>query len=139
MKRVFLLVVAFCMLFLVACGGPKWDEIFQVQIIDENVVFGQYLDGTIDNYEAENDYDIYEITNTTSNTYRDVTVVVTVHNSSLTGKDYDFSYESYIGTMKPGETVEYRLLMSDVYDAGLESGKELSFPDKAISEIKFAE
>lgn len=139
MKRVVLLVVAFCMLFLVACGGPKWDEIFQLQVVEESVLLDQYLNGEIDNYELEYDYDIYEITNTTSKTYRDVTVVVTIHNSPLVGKDYDFSYESYIGTIKPGETVEYRLLMSDVYEAEEESGKELSFADIEISEIKFSE
>ena len=75
----------------------------------------------------------------TSKAYRNVTLVVTVRNTSVLGKKYNFSYESYIGTIQLGETVEYRLMWSDIYKVAEEEEKEISFAEKEISKIKFSE
>ena len=135
-KIIFLIII---LILSTGWSKPKWSDVFQVKLIDKNVLFSQYLEGTISEWDLKYDYDIYEITNTTSKAYRNVTLVVTVRNTSVLGKKYNFSYESYIGTIQLGETVEYRLMWSDIYKVAEEEEKEISFAEKEISKIKFSE
>ena len=68
-------------------------------------------------------YSIYEITNNTHRTFRNVSVVIEVE--YFNGK---FKYEdSVISIIHPGETVEYRLYSEDYKEAAEEQGKYLIY------------
>ena len=60
-KIIFLIII---LILSTGCSKPKWSDVFQVKLIDKNVLFSQYLEGTISEWDLKYDYDIYEITNT---------------------------------------------------------------------------
>ena len=76
-------------------------------------------------------YYIYEITNNTHRTLRDVTVVIEVE--YFNGK---FKYEDSVDSIiHPGETVEYRLYSEDYKKAGEEQGEYLIYVYGGTPEI----
>ena len=94
----------------------------------------KYIDYVSD-LETGNSYRIYEITNNTHRTLKDVTVVIEVE--YYNGK---FKYEdSVMYSIHPGETVEYRLYSNDYKEAGEEQGKYLvSGGTPEIVKIKYS-
>lgn len=135
MKR--LVVVLIAVILLVGCA-PSWEDVFEIRIIKQNVVFDGYLNGEYENYLEEYDYDLYEITNTTSKTLHDVYVVIFVNNGDVISSDYkDFEYKDYIGSILPGETIEYKLTNSDIQEAAKEHNTGLKFISTEIKRIEF--
>ena len=98
---------------------------------DLKVVYVDRVSKTdVGNY-SESSYDLYEITNTTNGTLKEVVVIVSV--DTIYG---EFEYEDSVSyTIKPGETVEYRLYDKDYQSAAQEQNIELGFLSVSSVEI----
>ena len=95
-------------------SSTQWTREFDLKYVDY-----------VNVWETDNgdSYSIYEITNNTSRTLKDVSVVISVE--YYNGK---FKYEdSVISIIHPGETVEYELHADDYKEAAEEQGKHLIY------------
>ena len=115
-KKIWILIPVLVVIVAVIwyVSSTQWTRDFNLKYVD-NVNVWETDDG--------DSYYIYEITNTTSRTLKDVTVVIEVE--YYNGK---FKYEdSVISIIHPGETVEYRLYSEDYKKAAEEQGKYLIY------------
>lgn len=107
-----LLIVIIAVIWYVS--STQWTRDFDLKYVDY-----------VNVWETDNgdSYRIYEITNNTHRTLKNVTVVIEVE--YYNGK---FKYEdSVMYSIHPGETVEYRLYSNDYEEAAEEQGKHLVF------------
>lgn len=95
-------------------SSTQWTRDFDIRYVD-NVNAWETDDG--------GSYSIYEITNNTNRTLKDVSVVISVE--YYNGK---FKYEDKVAySIHPGETVEYKLSDKDYEEAAEEQGKFLIY------------
>lgn len=106
--------------------STQWTRDFDLKYVD-NVNVWETDDG--------DSYRIYEITNNTNRTLKDVSVVISVE--YYNGK---FKYEDKVAySIHPGETVEYELHDADYKKAAEEQGKYLIYGGAPeIVEIKYS-
>ena len=77
----------------------------------------------VSDWETGNSYRIYEITNNTNRTLKNVRVVISVEYYNG-----EFKYEDIVDSrIRPGETVEYKLYSEDYKKAAEEQGKHLIY------------
>ena len=123
-------LVAVLALILVAVWytSTQWTRDFDLRYV-EFVSSESRTDGT------DYSYYLYEITNNTHRTLKDVHVVISVDD---VGKD--FKYEDYVeSSIYPGETIEYRLYIKDYQEAAEEQGVNLILVDTVeIVKIKYS-
>ena len=133
-KRIILLVVIIVVVILVVViwysSSTQWTRDFDIKYV-EYVRNGSLTDS------SDYSYYLYEITNTTHRTLKDVSVVISVDN--IYG---EFKYEDSVKySIKPGETVEYKIYNKDyeteANDRGIKLGL-LSVSSVDIVEIKYS-
>lgn len=109
-------------------SSTQWTRDFDLRYV-EFVSIGNRTGGT--------DYShyLYEITNNTNRTLKDVSVVIFVDD---VGKD--FEYEDFVTySIKPGETIEYKLYTKDYQKAAEEQGEILAWVSSVdIVKIKYS-
>ena len=105
--------------------STQWTRDFDLKYVDY-----------VSDWETGNSYSIYEITNNTHHTLKDVTVVIKVEDI-LPG---DCKYEDKVSSsIKAGETVEYKLYSKDCEKAAEELGEQASFVTSLeIVKIKYS-
>lgn len=117
MKKKILLLIPLLVAIVVViwyASSTQWTRDFDLKYVDHVNVWET---------DNEDSYYIYEITNNTHRTLRNVSVVIEVE--YYNGK---FKYEdSVISIIHPGETVEYRLYSEDYKEAAEEQGKFLIY------------
>ena len=106
-------------------SSTQWTRDFDLKYVDY-----------VSDRETGNSYHIYEITNNTHRTLKDVTVVIEVEDI-LPG---DWKYEDKVASsIRPGETVEYKLYSKDCEKAAEELGEQASFVTSLeIVKIKYS-
>ena len=94
-------------------SSTQWTRDFDLKYVD---YVGESEAG---NYSGSAYY-LYEITNDTHHTLKNVSVVISVEDI-LPG---DWKYEDYVvSSIRPGETVEYRLYRNDCEEAAEKQGE----------------
>ena len=105
-----LLIIVVAVIWYVS--STQWTRDFDLQYIEY-----------VSDLKTGNSYRIYEITNETHSTLKDVSVVVEVE--YYNGK---FKYEDSVASrIRPGETIEYVLYDKDYEKAAEEQGKHLIY------------
>lgn len=105
-----LLVIIVAVIWYIS--STQWTRDFDLKYVDY-----------VSDWETGNSYRIYEITNNTHSTLKDVSVVVEVEYYNGT-----FKYEDSVASrIRPGETVEYVLYDKDYEDAAEKQGKHLIY------------
>ena len=121
-----LLVIIVAVMWYVS--STQWTRDFDLKYVDH-----------VSSWESGNNsgdsYYIYEITNNTHRTLKDVRVVILVEDI-LPG---DWKYEDKVASsIKPGETVEYRLYSKDCEEATEELGEQAVYATTEIVKIKYS-
>ena len=93
----------------------------------------QYID--FENVFDDNSCKVYEITNNTSHTLKDVAVVIRIENGVLPVKKWNI--EDSILDLEPGETYTYRLYSSMIEKAVEERGEEMLAAQYDIVKINY--
>lgn len=125
-KKVWLLIPLVVIIVAVVwyVSATQWTRDFDLKYVEH-----------VSDWETGNSYRVYEITNNTNRTLKDISVVIEVeyYNGS-------FKYEDSVASrIHPGETIEYRLYSEDYKEAAEEQGKHLIYggtPD--IVKIKYS-
>lgn len=128
-KKKWLIIAAIAVVVVLVIYG--WHRSTTQWTRDLNVVYVDRVDKTDVGNHSESSYDLYEITNTTNGTLKEVVVIVSV--DTIYG---EFEYEDSVSyTIRPGETVEYRLYDKDYQSAAQEQNIELGFLSVSSVEI----
>lgn len=117
-KKVLLIILSLAVVVGVIwyVSATQWTRDFEIRYVD-------YVGDTAKGNLSGSSYYLYEITNKTNHTLRDVDVII-----SVDCRSGDFEYEDYVSySMKPGETVEYRLYADDYREVAEERDIELGF------------
>lgn len=120
-KKWFLIPLAVMLIVMVLVvvwyvSSTQWTRDFDLRYVD-------YVSESERGNLSGSSYYLYEITNNTNRTLKDVSVVILVD-----GIVEDFEYEDSVSyRIKPGETVEYRLYAKDYEKVAEERGIELGF------------
>lgn len=129
-KKVWLLIPLAVILIAVVLyvSSTQWTRDFDLRYVD-------YVGESEAGNHSGSAYYIYEITNNTHRTLKNVSVVISVEDV-LPG---DWKYEdSVASSIKPGETVEYRLYDKDIEEAAEELGEQACFASGEIVKIKYS-
>lgn len=128
-KKKWLIIAAITVVVVLVIYG--WHRSTTQWTRDLNVVYVDRVSRTDVGNHSESSYDLYEITNTTDVTLKEVVVIISV--DTIYG---EFKYEDSVSyTIKPGETVEYRLYDKDYQSAAQEQSIELGFLSVSSVEI----
>lgn len=127
MKKKYLFIIPLLMVVVAVVwyiSSTQWTRDFDLKYVDY-----------VSDWETGNSYCIYEITNNTNRTLKDVSVVIEVEYYNGT-----FKYEdSVVSIMHPGETIEYRLYSNDYEKAAEEQGVFLIYGgNPEIVKIKYS-
>ena len=125
-KKIWLFIPLLIAIVVVVWYGlsTQWTRDFDLKYVDH-----------VSDWKTGNSYYIYEITNNTHRTLKDVTVVILVEDL-LPG---DWKYEDKVASsIKAGETVEYRLYDEDVEKAAEELGEQAVYANTEIVKIKYS-
>ena len=107
-----LLVIVVAVIWYVS--STQWTRDFDLKYVD-------YVSSWETGNHSGSSYRIYEITNNTNRTLKDVSVVILVEDV-LPG---DWKYEDeVVSRIRPGETVEYKLYKKDCEKAAEELGEQ---------------
>ena len=108
-------------------SSTQWTRDFDIKYVDF-VSKGSLTES------SDYSYYLYEITNTTHRTLKDVSVVILVDNYYG-----DFKYEDLVEySIKPGETVEYKLYAKDYKAEANARGVDLFLCSVEIVKIKYS-
>ena len=108
-----LLVIIVAVIWYVS--ATQWTRDLDLRYVD-------YVSGGL-TASSDNSYYLYEITNNTHRTLKDVSVVIKVDT-----RYGDFKYEDSVSfRIKPGETVEYKLYGRDYKNEAIDRDIELGF------------
>lgn len=110
-------------------SSTRWTRDFDIKYV------GYVGESEKGNYSGSS-YDIYEITNNTNRTLRDVRVVIKIEDA-ISEKSWKFE-DKVVSSIKPGETVVYKLYRKDCEKASAELGKNPLFFDDEIVRIKYS-
>lgn len=121
-----LLVIVVAVIWYVS--STQWTRDFDLRYVD-------YVSSWETGNHSGKSYRIYEITNNTDRTLKDVSVVILVEDLMD-----EFKYEDFVvSRIRPGETVEYRLYDKDYEEAADEQGEILiSVTGVEIVKIKYS-
>ena len=121
-----LLVIVVAVIWYVS--STQWTRDFDLQYVD-------YVSSWETGNHSGKSYRIYEITNNTHRTLKDVSVVISVEDFFV-----DFKYEDTVAySIHPGETVEYKLYDTDPEKAAEERGEQLAWGTSVeIVKIKYS-
>ena len=121
-----LLVVLVATIWYVS--STQWTRDFDIQYVD-------YVSSWETGNHSGDSYYLYEITNNTNRTLKDVSVVILVEDLMD-----EFEYEDQVAySIHPGETIEYKLYSKDYKKAAEEQGEILvSVTSVEIVEIKYS-
>ena len=109
-----LLVITVAVIWYVS--STQWTRDFDLRYVG-------YVSESERGNHSGSSYHLYEITNNTDRTLKDVSVVILVD-----GIVEDFEYEDSVSyRIKPGETVEYKLYAKDYKKVAEERGIKLGF------------
>lgn len=111
-----IVVVAGIIISIVIYNNTAWKRNFEIEYLD---------------YDASSDAYIYSISNLTQNTYKDVKAIIHVDNPTYG----NFSFESYIGTIRQHETVEYKLYFHEAKREAEEKNIELLLASLDIEKL----
>ena len=129
-KKIWLLIPLLVIIVVVIwyVSSTQWTRDFDLRYVD---YVGESEKG---NYSGSS-YRIYEITNNTHRTLKNVSVVISVEDFFV-----DFKYEDTVAySIHPGETVEYRLYDKDYEKATEERGEQLAWGTSVeIVKIKYS-
>lgn len=111
-KKLWIIIPLLVVVIIVAAywynSSTQWERDFEIRYVD-------YVS------DGNNSYYLYEITNKTNHTLKDVDAVIYVE--TMYG---DFEYEDSVSyRVKPGETVEYKLYNKDYKREAEKRGMEL--------------
>jgi hypothetical protein len=125
-KKIWLLIPLLVIIIAVIwyVSSTQWTRDFDLKYVDY-----------VSDWENGNSYRIYEITNNTHRTFKDVSVVISVEDFFV-----DFKYEDKVAySIHPGETVEFRLYDTDPEKAAEERGEQLAWATSVeIVKIKYS-
>lgn len=116
-KKGLILLLAVIIVAIIAAviwyvSSTQWTRDFDLRYVE------YVSDWETGNYSGKS-YELYEITNKTNHTLKEVSVVISVDAFSD-----GFEYEDYVAySVHPGETVEYRLYSGGYEEAAEEQGK----------------
>lgn len=114
-KKMWLLLIPLLVIIVAVIwyvSSTQWTRDFDIKYVDY-----------VSDWETGNSYRIYEITNNTNRTLKDVSVVIEVEYYNG-----EFKYEDLVAySIHPGETLEYRLYTEDYKNAAEEQGKFLIY------------
>lgn len=120
-----LLVIIVAVIWYVS--STQWERDFDLKYVD---YVGESEKG---NYSGS-EYSIYEITNNTNSTLKNVSVVILIEDVVLE-KEWTFD-DKVTSSIKPGETVVYKLYQKDCKKFLEELGKDPLFYNVEIVKIK---
>ena len=127
-KWIIILLLAILVAVIWYVSSTQWTRDFDIRYVD---YVGESEKG---NYSGSA-YEIYEITNKTKRTLKDVSVVILVEDI-LPG---DWKYEDHVVySIRPGETVEYKLYRKDCEKAAEELGERAFMFTLEIVKIKYS-
>lgn len=107
-------------------SSTQWTRDFDLKYVD-------YVSSWETGNHSGDSYSIYEITNNTHRTLRDVTVVILIKDVVL---DKEWKHEDKVASsLRPGETVEYKLYRNKVLE---ELGEDPLYSDMEIVKIKYS-
>ena len=109
-------------------SSTQWTRDFDIKYVDF-VSKGSLTES------SDYSYYLYEITNTTHRTLKDVSVVILVED--VLG---DWKYEDHVESrIKPGETVEYKIFIKDYKEAAEKQGETICWVSSVeIVKIKYS-
>lgn len=94
----------------------------------------KYVDYVSAKYDGDSAYYLYEITNNTNRTLRNVYAEIEV----FSGGNWKWTFDDMIdGTIRVGETREYKLFWNDVQKSADERGDKLIMATVDIKRIKY--
>ena len=128
-KKIWLLIPLLVIIVAVIwyVSSTQWTRDFDIRYV-EFVNKGSLTES------SDYSYYLYEITNNTNRTLKDVTAVILVDDVTGTWK-----YEASISySIKAGETIEYRLYTKDYKKAAEERGKTIVWATVDIVKIKYS-
>lgn len=106
-------------------SSTQWTRDFDLKYVDY-----------VSDWETGNSYRIYEITNNTHRTLKDVSVVIEVEDILPGNWKYE---DKVVRRINPGETVEYKLYSKDCEKAAEELGEQACFVTSLeIVKIKYS-
>lgn len=130
-KKHWIIILLLAVVLVVAWyrSSTQWTRDFEIRYVE-------YVSKSIFDEGPDNSYYLYEITNNTNRTLRNVSVVILV---DRVGGDFEYT-DRVTQSIKPGETIEYRLYTKDYQAVAEERGIELGFLSVSsvdIVEIKY--
>lgn len=130
-KKIWLLIPLVVIIVAVIwyVSSTQWTKDFDIKYID-------YVGETEKGNYSGSSYEIYEITNKTNRTLKDVSVVILVEDA-ISEKSWKIE-DDVVSSIRPGETVEYRLYRKDCEKASEELGKHPLYFDAEIVKIKYS-
>ena len=130
-KKILLLVPVLVVIVAVIwyVSSTQWTRDFDIKYVD---YVGESEKG---NYSGSS-YEIYEITNNTERTLKDVRVVISIEDLIL---EKHWEYEDTVASsIKAGETVTYKLYRKDCEKALAELGEDPLYFNEEIVKIKYS-
>ncbi len=122
-----LLVIIVAVIWYVS--STQWTRDFDIRYVD---YVGESEKG---NYSGSS-YEIYEITNNTKRTLKDISVVILVEDS-ISEKSWEIE-DNVASSIRPGETIVYKLYRKDCEKASEELGKYPLYFNAEIVKIKYS-
>ena len=129
-KLLFISLLVILVLVIWYASSTQWTRDFDLKYVD-------YVSSWETGNNSGDSYCVYEITNNTHRTLKDVSVVILVEDDILeTSCKY---VDEVASSIRPGETVEYRLYDEDVEEAVEELGEHVAFVSSSeIVKIKYS-
>lgn len=123
-------IILSAVLVLVVIAGVIW---YQNTAWERDLTV-KYVDVVFKEGSYSTDYYLYEITNNTARTLRNVYAEIEVFNAG----NWKWTFDSLISTnLKVGETATYKLYWSAVQKSAEDRGSELIFASVDIKRIKY--
>lgn len=130
-KKIWLLIPLLLIIVAVIwyVSSTQWTRDFDIKYV------GYVADTDKGNYSGSS-YEIYEITNNTKRTLKNVYVVILIEDSIF---EEEWRYEDWVASsIRPGETVVYKLYEKDCKKALEELGEDPLYFDSEIVKIKYS-
>jgi len=129
MKKKLIIIGSIVLVVLITSGvvwqkSTSWERNFSIKYVERVEKTGT----------VNTDYYLYEITNKTNKTFKNVDAILKVDNAVF--KDFTFNDEIE-STIHPGETVEYKIYWDTIEKKAKEKNIYLSMASVEISNIKY--
>ena len=130
-KKMWLLIPVLVVIVAVIwyVSSTQWTRDFDLRYVD-------YVDESEKGNYSGSSYSIYEITNNTNRTLKNVSVVILIEDDILE-REWKFD-DKAASSIRPGETVVYKLYRKDCEKFLEELGKDPLFYNVEIVKIKYS-